>query len=188
MFWSRCKHLQRDNKMINKYFAGIGSRETPPLILGEMKKLAAILEKDGYTLRSGGAKGADTWFARGCDNAQIWLPWNDFNSWERNDKHTYKIIDPNDELANETVNKFHPVGSTLKGKVRLLMMRNTYQILGVNEPNSEFVICWTEGGQEIGGTSQAIRIARHYKIPVYNMFNLTNEQILKEIAKLNLLQ
>lgn len=171
-----------------KFFSGIGSRETPENILQDMKSLSSIFEDMGYCLRSGGAKGADTWFARGTNNAQIWLPWTDFNKWERNDKHTYRIIDSDDELANEMVNKFHPIGKELKGKVRLLMMRNTYQVLGKNgECDSQFVICWTSDGQASGGTGQAIRLANHYNIPVYNMYNLSKNDILKEIKKLNLI-
>lgn len=171
-----------------KFYAGIGSRETPQNILDEMFSLSSKLEKMGYTLRSGGAKGADTWFARGCDDAQIWLPWKGFNSWERNENHKYKILDSDDLFSSEMVDNFHPVGKTLRGKTRLLMMRNTYQILGLVEPDSEFVVCWTSDGEDSGGTGQAIRIARHYQIPVYNMFHLTKEEIIKEIRKLNLLQ
>jgi hypothetical protein len=171
-----------------KYYAGVGSRECPEHILQDMKILASILETIGYCLRSGGAKGSDTWFARGTNHAQIWLPWGDFNSWDRNDKHIYNIIDPDDELANSIVNELHPVGNTLRAKVRLLMMRNTYQVLGKNEPDSQFVICWTSDGEATGGTGQAIRLANKYYIPVYNMYHLTKDEILKEITKLNLLQ
>lgn len=170
-----------------QYYAGIGSRETPENILQDMKSIATILERLGYILRSGGAKGADTWFARGCTNAQIWLPWKDFNSTERHQEHEYKIIDPLDEFANEMVDLFHPIGKALRGKTRLLMMRNTYQVIGNGEPNSKFVICWTPNGEDVGGTRQAIKIARHFQIPVYNFFDLTIEEILHEIDKLNLI-
>ena len=171
-----------------KYFAGVGSRETPENILQDMKSISSILEEMGYCLKSGGAKGADTWFARGINTAQIWLPWESFNNWERNENHDYKVIEENDQFANEMVNKFHPVGKTLRGKTRLLMMRNTYQVLGFGgEPNSQFVICWTSDGEASGGTVQAIRIANHYNIPVYNMYSLTKDDILKEIKKLNLI-
>jgi len=36
---------------------------------------------------------------------------------------------------------------------------------------SNFVICYTPHGKDIGGTSQAIRIAKHHHIPVYNLGN-----------------
>jgi predicted Rossmann fold nucleotide-binding protein DprA/Smf involved in DNA uptake len=47
------------------YYAGIGARSTPPQILSVMTRLASKLEGMGYTLRSGGAAGADTAFERG---------------------------------------------------------------------------------------------------------------------------
>ena len=43
-----------------KYYAGVGSRETPPDVLKTMLKIGRYLAVKGYTLRSGGAKGADT--------------------------------------------------------------------------------------------------------------------------------
>ena len=46
-------------------YTGIGSRETPHHILTLMTEIANILDNIGYTLRSGGADGADTAFALG---------------------------------------------------------------------------------------------------------------------------
>ena len=51
-----------------KFYAGIGSRETPVNILYMMKKLARALGKSDWTLRSGGAKGADSAFYSGIKN------------------------------------------------------------------------------------------------------------------------
>jgi hypothetical protein len=55
----------------------------------------------------------------------------------------------------------------------MLMARNAMQVLGpeVTCPGlfSSFVLCWTLGGEEVGGTSQAIRIAKSKGIPVYNL-------------------
>jgi hypothetical protein len=33
----------------------------------------------------------------------------------------------------------------------------------------KFVLCWTPGGKDVGGTAQALRIARHYDIYVCNL-------------------
>lgn len=50
------------------------------------------------------------------------------------------------------------------------MLRNTYQVLGPDlKTHSEFVLCWTPSGRGEGGTGQAIRIARAYHIPVYDL-------------------
>ena len=46
-------------------YTGIGSRETPVEIAAKMTELAVRLDALGYTLRSGGAQGADTFFDGG---------------------------------------------------------------------------------------------------------------------------
>ena len=51
-----------------KHYAGIGSRQTPQKVLLQMEKIGTFLAERGYTLRSGCAEGADTYFERGCDN------------------------------------------------------------------------------------------------------------------------
>ena len=59
-------HKKRKGGII-MYYAGIGSRETPGLMLGAFARIGEFLAKKGYTLRSGGADGADTAFEVGCD-------------------------------------------------------------------------------------------------------------------------
>ena len=44
---------------MNRAYAGIGSRETPDQVLQIMTDLAVALAKEKFTLRSGGAGGAD---------------------------------------------------------------------------------------------------------------------------------
>ena len=62
--------------MERKYYAGIGSRLTPAPVLDLMNRIATHLVKKGWTLRSGGADGADTAFASGTweDDTQLFLP------------------------------------------------------------------------------------------------------------------
>ena len=48
-------------------YAGIGSRSTPPEVQAVMRTLANNLEYTGFTLRSGGAKGADSAFEHGVE-------------------------------------------------------------------------------------------------------------------------
>lgn len=62
-------------------YAGVGSRETPHEILALMTDVAKILGQHGWTLRSGGARGADTAFEDGAKGfkREIYLPWRGFN-------------------------------------------------------------------------------------------------------------
>jgi len=166
-----------------KYYAGIGSRQTPGTILNVMKDVAFYLSLDNYVLRSGAASGADTAFEEGCDRIfgekEIYLPSPRFN----NSLSELYIIS---EAAKEVAKSFHPNFNGLSDYAKLLMSRNSYQVLGkdLNSP-SLFVICWTDDGSDgihvktsgkTGGTGQAIRIANHYGIPVHN---LRNEKVLE---------
>lgn len=187
-----------------KYFAGIGSRDCPTLIEARMAKLSKVLTYNGYTLRSGNAHGADQAFAKGVlDNkAQIWLPWKGFNDdfQKLYPDHEYRLVSDrcpegeSDMEAWDSVKQFHPYYDDMEssGHIKFktfmdFMTRNYRQVRGYNEPDSEFVICWTPNGEDVGGTAQAIRVARHYNIPVYNMFHLTVEEILREIEKQDLI-
>lgn len=168
-----------------KYYAGIGSRETPQPILDLMTKIATYLQAQGYVLRSGGAFGADSAFARGCHsiNKEIYVPWNDYNNLPL----IYPI--PNDAFSMAA--DLHPNWSALSRGGQSLMARNCMQILGtsLNSP-SDFVICWTKDGcihandrtYKTGGTGQAIALASMYNIPV---FNLAREDDLARFNFLN---
>ena len=153
--------------MSSKFYAGIGSRETPIEILDEMSNIARYLETKGYTLRSGGAGGADIAFSDVVDNAQIWVPWSTF--YKTNRPHSIKTIDINDTEAFNSVSDFHPSPFRLKKGGIMLMARNYRQVVGLNEPNSEFIVCWTKDGKDSGGTGQAIRIAKSLGIAIINL-------------------
>jgi len=58
-----------DQRTRPPYYAGIGSRKTPPDILALMEACAYKLARYGWNLRSGGAPGADQAFERGVAQA-----------------------------------------------------------------------------------------------------------------------
>ncbi len=159
---------------MKKYYAGIGSRETPKEICDIMTQLAGKLEEKGWVLRSGLAKGADQAFSSGVKRAaDIFLPWRNFElgAQMNNNQHNYFWDYTEDYEAIESVDKFHPAPQSLSSGARQLMTRNFRQIVGRNEPNSSFVVCWTVDGTATGGTGQALRIAQSeiYKIPIFNL-------------------
>jgi hypothetical protein len=164
-----------------KFYAGIGSRQTPLAVQSIMKRLAAKLEADGWVLRSGGASGADGVFEEGVQepaNKQIYLPWDGFN-----DRHVGGCYRLAPAWAEATVDRFHPHPGALRPATRKLMARNACQVLGpdspllddvIREPSSSFVVCWASlyaDGTPMGGTGQAIRIANHYGIQVRNLYH-----------------
>lgn len=152
--------------MTRNSYTGIGSRKTPDDILLHMMELASELEKLGYILRSGAAQGADKAFEAGVkdsDNAEIYLPWRGF---ENHNTGSYSIMPEAFTIASVV----HPAWNRLKQGGQKLHARNAHQVLGSNllKP-SEFVVCWTPNGKEIGGTRTAIKIAQLRSIPVYNL-------------------
>lgn len=62
-------------------FSGIGSRETPADVCRDMTSISAALARRGFTLRSGGAGGADLACEEKVadDRKEIFLPWKGFN-------------------------------------------------------------------------------------------------------------
>ena len=153
--------------MIQKTYSGIGSRQTPPRILDLMTKIASFMEKQGYILQSGGAPGADNAFESGVANPEmkmIYLPWLKFNG---NTSPLYKVS----KAAITLASYFHPSWYKLTEAAKLLMARNGYQVLGkdLNTP-VEMIICYTPHGKIEGGTGQAMRIAKHFNIPIFNLY------------------
>ncbi len=152
---------------MNKYYAGIGSRTTPPDIMELMGKIATKLSGDGYILRSGGAEGADTAFENYANYVEIFKS-KDAQPW-----------------AFEEVKKHLPTDrsgfDSWKPYVKGLLARNMMQILGADgEHPVEFVVCWTPSlvytDSSAGGTGYAIRCALAHDIPVYNLLDLETVQ------------
>lgn len=137
-------------------YAGIGSRQTPPTILAMMTDIGSRLAQLGWTLHSGHAQGADQAFERGCDDElgqkRIWLPRD--AQWD----------------AVFLASHFHPAWDRCSSWARMAHGRNANIVLGDDLMSPvRMVICWTPEATGSGGTGQAIRIARHYHIPVFDL-------------------
>ena len=149
-----------------RFYAGIGSRKTPSDIGQLMTALATELEKRGFKLRSGGAEGADTFFELGVSAPSakdIFVPWSGFNG------RTDSVVSVSPE-AYDLAQQFHPAWSRLSRGAKTLIARDCYQVLGIDlHTPAEFILCWTPGAQVTGGTGQALRMAEHFDIPVFNL-------------------
>lgn len=157
-------------------YAGIGSRETPDDVLDVMFRIGRTLARNGFTLRSGGADGADTAFEQGAVSTQhsgatagteIFLPWKGFN------KRNFGIVPFENMLEAEAYNiaaKFHPAWDKCSVSVQKMHMRNVAQVLGADlKSPSKFIVCWTINGQGGGGTGQALRIAKAWGVPIFDL-------------------
>lgn len=152
-----------------KYYAGIGSRSTPDDILSTILSLSLKLAHEEYTLRSGGAPGADEIFAAGTCNQEIFVS---------KDATVESIEYVKGCLPNNRSN-FDAWKPYTKG----LLGRNMMQVLGKDLTTPvEFVVCYAPSlvyeDDSPGGTGYAIRCAIKNSIPVYNMFD---EKVLNKI-------
>ena len=199
-----CDILKSEWALLNAFgrpatYAGIGSRDTPELVLQQMGSIGGFLAMLGYKLRSGGAVGADSAFHVGSmtqktgfnggftnDQDEIFLPWNGFNGMYHGQRGGLLITDPVLlREASEIAKRFHPAWHRLNDAARKLMTRNTFQILGPDlRSPTNFVVCWTKDGGPTGGTGQAIRIAQAIGIPVYNLFNAADVAALLEVMRM----
>ncbi len=141
-------------------YTGVGSRDTPPSMLQLMTRIAARLALDGYTLRSGGAVGADQAFEQGATLKAIFFA------------HDATPAAMNVAAA------LHPAWNRCSPFARRLHGRNAFQVLGAAlDSPSDFLICWTADGCihhnartiNTGGTGTAISIASTNGVPVHNL-------------------
>lgn len=166
-----------------KYYTGIGSPEASQEIKNLVYRLAYRLAKEGYILRSGGDKGTDNAFELGAKKArgevEIYLPWNMFYGKMRDDKEYFvpSYFD-NYKRAISLARRFYPDYGELEDWDRKLIARYGYLVFGKKlKGPSRFIICWTPDScattdqitERTGNTAQAIALARHNNIPIFNI-------------------
>lgn len=155
-------------------YAGIGARATPADVLELMSEVASKLAAENWTLRTGGAKGADQAFFDGAASvhgcAEVYLPWPQYNG------HSEVRLSRPSRRAYEIAARHHPAWGSCSSAVQALHARNCHQVLGdlLEDPVS-FVLCYTPDGsltgdsRAAGGTGQALRVATAAGVPVFNL-------------------
>lgn len=181
--WAQYIRKEKQFMHVNKIYTGIGSRETPEDILKLMIKIGYALGQAGWTLRSGHAEGADQAFELGAIRAdsemEIYLPWKGFNGAPTSPIHQYIPIRDYHPEAVRVAEMFHPAWDKCSNGARKLHQRNVYQVAGIElDTATAMVICWTKDGKRQGGTGQALRMAEHLKIPIFDLAVCKQEDIL----------
>ncbi len=162
------------------YYAGVGSRETPPKTLQLMRRIAGGLEKIGGVLRSGGAKGADQAFESGVRDAQNKEIFRPAEGTLRRDR--YGVYHGALDSAVAAARLAHPYFARMRPERFSYQAhaRNAHQVLGPECTDPvQFLVCYTPDGAEIelecvspevtGGTRTAVVIADHHGVPVFNL-------------------
>lgn len=155
--------------IIPRTYAGIGDVNIPANIQELMKMIGEELAHQGYVLRTGGAKGADTAFMEGCDKAkgikEIFYP-SDIHV----NAKTLKIAKEIHGHWEYCENKQPKPGNKYSFPVQA-HCRNMKIINGdlLNNP-VEFTIAYQDINQVTGGTWQGIKYSKKLGIKVYNLF------------------
>ncbi len=162
-----------------KYYTLIGSRKTPDNILTLLANVATKLDEQGWTVRSGGANGADN-CADHVVKKEVYLPWNGFNGHYKDHEKGYIVYSDLQRIheASAHASLHHKYWKTTKKEsVKHLHRRNMHQVLGNTlSSKSSFVVVWAEPDNERGeghvqgGTGSAVSLALSFDIPVYNLY------------------
>ena len=191
-----------------KIFTGIGPRDIDETNFLRIYDVSYQMTKNGYYLRSGGARGCDASFELGNREAndnqrEIFIPWNKFQQDHTNpcskvyyhdNKNVFMYNREYDQILNRLVSDFHPRYNHLTRGPMALMKRNCHQILGLNlDTPTELVI--TDGKVKFdsnnlicdceGGTGFAVRLAYALKIPIYNLSTEDHRKLLTEQYNIN---
>ncbi len=193
----------------NGSFAGIGARLAHPKITKVQAKFGFVMCLKGVINKSGRAYGSDYAFEVGtklgwkflssiyewpdiptsaCQH--IMLPWNGFNGAQHKPDAGY-FCNLTEECF-EMARLFHQGWDSISPGDKKLMARNVQEILGqdLRDP-VRFLIAYTDGGQVVGGTGLALKIAKHYGINIHNLgeegvferVTLWLDQQLSELSK-----
>jgi hypothetical protein len=173
-----------------KWYTGVGSRETPSDILVMMESVGYALASQGWTLRSGGAKGADKAFEDGMFRyagldgpyswtpAEIYLPWSGYEDHYRYTHGGLNILPSDIHFETESIAEgmamaVHPAWEACKQGAKKMHTRNVFQVLGKTlDTPSKMLIAWTKldkAGNPKGGTATAINLAKENGVETFNL-------------------
>lgn len=147
-----------------RFYAGIGSRQTPDHILDKFEDIGQKLsESCQFVLRSGGAIGADDAFITGAfhnneHTVEVYLPWEGYNGYYDG---MSKVIP---QWAFEMAEQNHDYWDRCGPGARKMHARNCQIVFGEHGDSPvDFIVCYTDGG-----TGMALRLAIKNGIKIYN--------------------
>ncbi|AHK11127.1 DprA-like protein [Shewanella sp. phage 1/4] len=179
-----------------KYYTMIGSRETPLEILTLMTHIASKLAGVHWTVRSGGANGADQSAEDGCldklcGSMEIYLPWEGFNGKSSNNRgyiNASRLLTFNEAAAR--AESLHPNWDACSRGAKTLHTRNVFQILGKDlSTPSKFVLCWAKptgiGDNVKGGTGTAVKLGIANNVEIINLYHQYNVERMEKFLCTN---
>ena len=172
---------------IPRAYAVAGNENPPAEIIRQIEEIAPMLEKMGWTLRTGGGKGTEASFEKHVEKKEVYLPWKKFNA--HYSKNTRNLPE-----AENIIKRIMPNYDDLKQGVKPIFCRNAHTILGKDLSNPvKFLIAWTDDGCETkekvgrstGFSGIAISLACAMKLPIFNLRNATARERLEDYLRQN---
>ena len=152
-------------------YAGIGARSTPPEVLADMTRIARWLHRTGWHLHvRRRARGRPGLCRRGDPGHAHPVPAPAGIQRPRRSRLP-RALRPTERAACERLAAgLHPAWERCSRGVRALHARNAAIVLGPGlDTPVHGVICWTPGGETVGGTGMAMRMAVRAGVPVLNL-------------------
>ena len=139
--------------MSHATYAGIGNRVLPEETRFELRMIAYSMSRLGWSLRTGGAEGADRAFMDGHGAARV------------------EVFGPEDatDAAMAMAATYHPAWWACDDHARRLLGRNAQIILGRNLDDPVAAVLAYAADKTRGGTALGMRIARAHGIPAVNL-------------------
>ncbi len=120
-----------------EYITVIGSRKITPEEEMTLILFGRVFQQLGFTLRSGGAGGADNTVTH-YHRVEIFIPWNGFNNLHHDGERIFSLDKlPDVPLAIKKMESIHPAADKLTQGARKLHTRNIYQVIGKNGANGQ---------------------------------------------------
>lgn len=176
---------------------GIGSRKINKAAFSELSQIARRMALSGWTLRSGGAVGADSAWEygwRGFDTKEIYKV--NGTSCDIAKKSGCDVIQSYGDIwldAEDIARNIHPGWDYLDGDSQALHTRNVFQILGIDlNTKSDVVAAYAPplGASVRGGTATAYNLARAKGIPTFNLWTKAGQRdffafVLKRMGRMD---
>jgi len=158
-----------------EYITIVGSRSISAQERVKLLILNDAFNSLGFTLRSGGAKGADE-TVNNFRLVEIFIPWDGYNELHHDGKKIFSLDRlPDQGAAIKKMKEIHPNPSALKQGAQKLHTRNIYQVIGKNGADGQksclLVYCADEDivGNPVGGTRTAVMFAKELGVPTINI-------------------
>ena len=160
-------------------YAGIGDQHVRPNVLEYAEHIAKTFDDLGWTLRSNGAEGVATAFAKGSTKKEIYIPGPSYRGGIVTDG-----IDSSElttwERAKEIAKEWHLTWDECSEYAKGLHARNVFVIAGEDiKTGADMLIYWKDGD----GTHElnhVVRMAERVNIPC---FNLCDEDCMEKLEE-----